>query len=212
MNDPSASSSASAEPHDDNVVRLSVLEVLRELLKEGKNDAALDLVAKLVARNADLEKRLAQLNDKQKRGEGVSTAQLHLFLKALNLDADKAIADANKRLSDAAPLPPPKDDDPPRPPKPPRNDRRPPSPNLRRVENLIKVPDAERPCPICGTGRICIGHEVTEIIDLIPAEVIVRVDKREKLACVPCESEIVVAPLGDKVVAGGIYGSALVAN
>jgi transposase len=64
--------------------------------------------------------------------------------------------------------------------------RRPPPANLRRVDNPIAVPDDERKCPTCGKERKCIGHDKTEVIELIQAEVIVRVDRREVLSCVPC--------------------------
>src|SRR6185295_17622329 len=53
---------------------------------------------------------------------------------------------------------------------------------------------------------------VTEVIELIPAEVIVRRDLREKLACTPCEGEVVRAPVGDKVVPNGKLGLRLVAQ
>ena len=52
--------------------------------------------------------------------------------------------------------------------------------------------DYARVCPRCGKERTCIGHDTTEVIDLIPAQVIVRVDRREKLACADCEAEVVV--------------------
>lgn len=77
---------------------------------------------------------------------------------------------------------------------------------LRRVENPILVPEKERPCPKCGGERECIGHDVTEVIDLIPAEVVVREDRREKLACRKCDGELIRAPRGDKVVSGGKLG------
>jgi transposase len=98
--------------------------------------------------------------------------------------------------------------------KPPRQPpvRRPPPADLRRVDNVLAVPASERPCPKCGKERACIGHDVTEVIDLIPAEVIVRLDRREVLACKPCEGELARGPMGDKVVAGGVYGSRLVAT
>lgn len=60
--------------------------------------------------------------------------------------------------------------------------------------------------------RACIGHATTETIELIPAEVIVREDSREKLACTDCEGELVRAPPGDKVVPGGRLGTTLVAQ
>jgi len=72
--------------------------------------------------------------------------------------------------------------------------------NLRRVENIIRVPDAQRPCPYCGKERKCIDHDVTMVIELLPPEVIIREDTREVLACVPAccdESELKRAPFGD---------------
>jgi transposase len=60
--------------------------------------------------------------------------------------------------------------------------------------------------------RKCIGHDVTEVIELVPAQVVVRVDRREKLACESCQGELVRAPSGDKVVAAGRLGSTLVAQ
>jgi transposase len=90
--------------------------------------------------------------------------------------------------------------------------RRPLPPHLRRVPNPIEVPASERPCPECGKERTCIAHETTEVAELIPAEVIVRQDIREILACRKCDAEVVRAPMGDKVIAGGAYGSYLVAD
>ena len=80
------------------------------------------------------------------------------------------------------------------------------------MKNPIPVPEAERPCPQCGEQRTCIAHETTEVAELIPAEVIVRQDIREVLACRACDAEVVRAPMGDKVIAGGAYGSYLVSD
>lgn len=191
-------------------VRLSVLDALRELLKDRRDDAIIELVAKLVARNTELEQRLTEIAEKRRRGEAISTSQLDMFLQALGVDPNEALKQANDNLSAAAPLPPKKDKVPKPPQQPPV--RRPPPPELRRVTNFIPVPQEERPCPRCGSLRTCIGHEITEVIDLIPAEVIVRLDKQEKLVCRPCEGEHATAPIGDKVIGGGIYGSNLVAQ
>ena len=66
---------------------------------------------------------------------------------------------------------------------------------------------------MCGADRTCIGHDTTKVIESsIPYEVIVRLDRRELLACESCEAEVVRAPQGDKVVDGGIYGSRLVCD
>ena len=128
-------------------------------------------------------------------------------------EANAALKEANEKLIDAA-KPPEKPAAEPKPPRQPAL-RRPIPDGLRRVENIIPVPDADRPCPFCGKDRICIGHDVTLVIELLPAEVIVREDKRELVACVPAckdESELKRAPLGDKVISGGIYGSTLVST
>ena len=187
-----------------------MLEVFAELLKDGRHDEMLALVTKLVSRNHELESLLARLRDSKNRGERVSEAQLTLALAELRKSSDATLADANATLEKAAE----ENGGRPERTKPPRQPalRRKPSSKLRRVENLIPVPAAERACPVCGAARKCIAHEVTEVIDLIPAEVIVRLDIREILACGPCDAELVRAPIGDKVTVGGAYGSRLVAD
>lgn len=189
-----------------------VLDVLRDLLERGQLDAVLEIVAKLVARNSELERKLAEIRSTRRPNEGVSSAQLALLLEALvpSDDAQRDEADAKLRdaASSAAPEREPEGTRPPR--QPPV--RKPLPANLRRVPNPILVPQKDRACPRCGGHRRCIGHDVTEVLDLIPAEVFVRVDRREKLACDECEAEVVRAPRGDKVVEGGRMGCALVAN
>jgi hypothetical protein len=56
----------------------------------------------------------------------------------------------------------------------------------------------------CGSTRKFIGHDRTDVIELIPAEIIVRIDQREVLVCEPCEGELERAPLGDKVISAGL--------
>ncbi len=196
-----------------NEIRGSVLEMVQELLADGRSEDLLAVVTKLVSRNEELELLLAKLRESRNRGEHVSTAQLDLFIDQLRTAMGGELSEADQKLKDTStehgrqPEPEPA-------PKPARQPpvRRPPPPGLRRVDNPIAVPAEERPCPVCGTERACIGHETTEVIDLIPAEVIVRLDRRELLACKVCEAEVVRAPLGDKVIEGGIYGSRLVAD
>lgn len=204
-----------------------VLDVLRELLTEHeRGGAVLSIFEKLVARNAELEQQLARHLARRNPGEGVSTAQLKLFLRDLDARAEQAKADADsellnpatdeadKQLRDSAgadercsmPEKPA--------PKPPRQPavRRPFPGTLERVAEIIAVPEGERPCPVCGRERECIGHDKTEIAELTPATVFVRVEMREKLWCPPCEGELVRAPVGDRVVSGGRYGPTLVAQ
>ncbi len=185
--------------------------MLGELLKSGRTDDVIALVSSLVARNRELELLLGKLRESKNRGEHIAASQLALAWEELRKTADdQALADATCTLEQAVAENGgrPERTTPPRQP----SLRRPPSPKLRRVDNPIPVPQGERACPVCGAPRKCVTHEITEVIDLIPAEVIVRRDIREVLACDPCDAEVVRAPMGDKVVAGGAYGSRLVAD
>lgn len=192
-----------------------MLEILAQLLTEGNNEAIIALVTKLVARNAELELRLAQLMSRRKKNEGVSSAELLLVFDALGTEGSEELDKANEKLRTASGLDAKRNQDSePRTEKPKRQPpvrKRIPE-HLRRINNPIPVPDEQRPCPQCGAERKCIGHDITEVVDLIPAEVIVRRDIREKLACGHCDAELVRAPLGDKVVDGGRLGSTLVAQ
>jgi transposase len=191
----------------------NVLEVMAELVADSEHaKEAIALVQKLVARNHELELLLAKMRERRNHGEHTSASQLHLWLAQIEKQqsTSEAQAEANRQLQQAAEHNggrPEKT----KPPKQPPVRRKPPA-GLRRVLNEIPVPLEERPCPNCGGERRCIFHETTEVIDLIPAEVIVRLDQREVLACDACEGEVERAPLGDKVVSGGAYGSRFVAD
>jgi len=191
--------------------RGAVLEVLQELLSGGDTEAVIALVRKLVARNAELERRLAEAMSRGHKREGVSAAQLLLLLDQLGAAPSADLDAANQQLRQVSGIDERQAEEPAaeRPRKQPPL-RRPLPANLRRVPNPIAVPAEERPCPRCGRERQCIGHDVTEVLDLIPAEVIVRLDQREKVACLDCEAEVARAPLGDKVVPGGRMGTTLV--
>jgi transposase len=212
-------------------VRGPVLAVLESLLGDFKErDAVLELVRQLVADNAQMSRRLARLASRFKTSEQISGAQLILFVDALRrgeggpgpadlLDPVDDVGAVDGQLRDASGITDsPLDDDEGSPSKrrtdgPPRQPRRAPAPaHLRRIDNPLLVPAAERACPRCGAERTCMGHDISELIELIPAEVIVRLDRREKLACVPCEGEVVRAPVGARVVASGKYGPRLVAQ
>ena len=193
-----------------------VLEILQTLLGEGRQTEVVDLVKKLLSRNTELEQRLAKVLSRTKKNEGVSSRQLELMLQDLvdsGIDQSVELTAADARLKAASEIdaaaPAVRETKEPR--RQPRL-RRPVPGNLRRVDNPLPVPAAERPCPLCGLERECFDHETTEVIELIPAEVVVRVDRREKLSCRHCDGELVRGPVGDKVVSGGRIGSTLVAE
>ena len=185
--------------------------VLRSLLERGDNDAVIALFTKLMATHTkQLRALIESARHRSTKNEGVDTAKLLQLFGELTKIPDLPTNEADDQLKTRVGTPTPEG---PKhgPPKPPPR-RRPIPANLPRVPNEIVVPSAERACPACGAQRTCIGHEVTEVIDIEPARVIVREDKREKLACTSCEGQVVCAPLGDKVIDGGLYGSQLVAD
>ncbi|MEP6866772.1 MAG: IS66 family transposase [Deltaproteobacteria bacterium] len=213
-----------------------VVDIVRELLGGRRDDDVISLVTQLVAqnselavraakasvletRNAELEKQLEKVLARYKKSEAVSKTQLVLFIDALSrgeagdvlTDEDDPRREANEQLRTASGID--DDQDEPRTTQPREQPKREPAPaHLPRVENPITVAPEHQPCPRCGKARVCIGHDVTEVIELVPAQVIVRQDKREKLACDECEGELVRAPNVEKVVDGGKYGDALEAD
>ena len=197
-------------------LRGDVLEVLRALLAEGRSSEVVALFTKLVSRNSELELRLAKLLSGGRKNEGVSSSQLKLFLESLEAMSEEATGgaeakEADQKLRGSSGIDEKKEEKQTKPAKQPSL-RKPAPPHLRRIENLIPVPPEERGCPKCGKERECFGHDMTEVIELIPAEVVVRVDKKEKLVCRPCDGELVRAPSGDTVVVGGKLGPGLVAE
>lgn len=205
----------------------SVIDVLSALLPNfGERDTVLAIVRRLVAENAEMTQRLARIAVRFKKSEKVGKAQLILFLDALQRGEGEPeteargpdeIEDADAQLLAASGADELKADDgdqdlaalKTRPPRQPRS-RVADTSHLPHVPNPIAVPAEQRPCPKCGQERVCIGHDISQVIDFVPAKVIVREDAREKLACIPCEGELVRAPLGDKVVPSGKLGLRLV--
>lgn len=149
--------SGGARTTADGATRGKVLDVLRSLLDDGRDDAVVKLFHQLVARNEELELLLAKIRESKNRSERVSRDQLDLFIDKLHEEADAELQAANDKLEKTA-----KNNrgrpEPEAAPKKPAL-RRPPPPALRRVDNPIPVPDAERPCPVCGQERTCIGHD-----------------------------------------------------
>jgi transposase len=182
-----------------------------------------DLIAGLVASNAALQRLLSERSGRRfKSSEIVSSAQLKLLLSALDDAAAKEaepadpLAQADADLRSAAGLDEmlatDEEEKKRKRKKPPKRPARRSFPeSLRRVEDKIEVPANQRACPCCKLERKTIGYDVTETLDMIPAEMVVRREMREKLACEHCEKDLCRAPLPDRVIARGRLGVQLVA-
>ncbi len=76
--------------------------------------------------------------------------------------------------------------------------------HLPRIEEIIPVPADQRHCATCGGAKCSLGHDVTEVLDLKPVELFVRVIKREKLACPRHPDEgVAMGPNPDRIIPGG---------
>jgi transposase len=83
-------------------------------------------------------------------------------------------------------------------------------PHLPREEIVIDV--ADKTCACCGGLKHRIGEDVSERLDVIPAQFKVLVTRRPKYACADCAGEVVQAPAPERLIENGIPTEALVAH
>jgi transposase len=83
-------------------------------------------------------------------------------------------------------------------------------PHLPREEVVIDV--ADKTCACCGGRKHRIGEDVSERLDVIPAQFKVIVTHRPKYACAACAGEVVQAPAPERLIENGIPTEALVAH
>jgi len=197
----------------------SVRAKLGELASEGRIDDLLALVMELLDRyrkdNASLADRLTNALRMLygRKSEKVSADQLSLMFDALGElapEGARQIVDEATAGAEPEPAPPAAPPPPARQPRK-RGGRRPLPPNLPRVERLIPVPAAERACTECGTPRATIGWISSEILEFVPAQLIVIDERREKVACPQCEAHVAAAP-SEKVMDGGRPGPRLLGS
>src|ERR1700740_932826 len=82
--------------------RGQVLDMVRELLHEGRLEEALTIIARLVARNSELERKLADAQSRTRKNEGVSSGQLLLLLDGLAAANDEALKESDESLRTAS--------------------------------------------------------------------------------------------------------------
>lgn len=81
--------------------------------------------------------------------------------------------------------------------------------HLPRIEEIIE-PDSLI-CG-CGSGLHCIGEDVSERLDVIPAQFRVIVTRRPKYACRSCTEGVAQAPAPARLISGGLPTEAMVAH
>jgi transposase len=83
-------------------------------------------------------------------------------------------------------------------------------PHLPREEVVLDV--ADKTCACCGGLKHRIGEDVSERLDVIPAQLKVIVTRRPKYACRACAGEVAQASAPERLIENGIPTEALVAH
>ena len=202
-----------------------IRQKLEQLASEGRTDELIEMVLALLARARETNTALAARLQNAlralygRKSAKVSAEQLALMFAELDRDVappggEAAESPASEAAESPKPDAPGQIPQPPEPPKPPRGrgGRSPLPPNLPREEQIVPVPEAERTCSQCGASKKCIGHVESEVLEFVPAQFRVIVEKREKLVCPTCVEEGVVTAPSEKVMDRGRPGPGLLAH
>ena len=82
--------------------------------------------------------------------------------------------------------------------------------HLPRIETLVDVED--KTCPCCRGALHRIGEDVSEKLDVVPAQFRVIVVRRPKYACRACQDIVVQSPAPARLIEGGLPTEATVAH
>ena len=82
--------------------------------------------------------------------------------------------------------------------------------HLPREEVMLDV--ADKRCACCGGLKACIGEDVSQRLDVVPAQFRVIVTRRPKYACRACQGEVVQAAAPERLIESGLPTEALVAQ
>src|SRR5829696_5341736 len=172
------------------------------LLLQAKHDAVL---VERDAAQAEIEKlrlliRQLQRGQFGRRSERLDPDQLQLGLE----DLEQAVAAAEAAQEAAS-----RGSGTPRPPRVRRRNLGALPAHLPRVEVVIDVED--KTCPCCGGSLHVIGEDTSEMLDLVPAQLRVKVIRRPRYGCRACEGAVVQAPAPERPITGGMASEALLA-
>jgi transposase len=82
--------------------------------------------------------------------------------------------------------------------------------HLPRIETVVDIEN--KTCPCCGGALHVIGEDTSEMLDIIPAQLRVKVIRRPRYACRACEEAVVQAPAPERPITGGMATEALLAH
>ena len=189
----------------------SVRATLVELQAQGKDDdvvqVVMSLLTQLCAANRELELRVQHLLRQTfgRKTERVDPRQIALLLAELAAQQPAAAAPAEDHgKTESAPVAVR------------AHQRRPgrnPLPEWLPREKAVLTPSPEDlVCSHCGSKKERIGSETNELLEWMPGRFKVIEQEREKYACESCQGEVVIGPVGDKPLDGGLPGPGLLAH
>jgi transposase len=82
--------------------------------------------------------------------------------------------------------------------------------HLPRIEVLVDIED--KSCPCCGGALHPIGEDTSEMLDIVPAQLRVKVIRRPRYGCRACEEAVVQAPAPERPITSGMASEALLAH
>src|SRR5690349_18218048 len=181
---------------DQQNATIAVLRIERDIVRS-EHEAAQAEIEKL-----RLLIRQLQRNRFGRRSERLDPDQLQLGLE----DLEQTVAAAEAAQDEAAAR-----SGTPRPPRAARRRNLGSLPaHLPRIEVLVDVED--KACPCCGGSMHVIGEDASEMLDIVPAVLRVKVVRRPRYGCRACESAVVQAPAPERPVTGGMATEALLAH
>lgn len=188
---------------------------MREKIAQGRFDEMVEGVTGLLDALSERHARTLLALKQQlrqhygRRSEKVSAEQLALLAEGLDEGAEASEPTAPQpalELDESQPR------ETPRARSRPGARRRPLPPDLPRDEVVVPVPAAERDCPRCGAERSVLGHDMSEVLEYVPASFRVRTVRRERRACRRCQDAVVRAPAPPQAIEKGRLGPGLLAQ
>jgi transposase len=82
--------------------------------------------------------------------------------------------------------------------------------HLPRVERVIACPAEQCRCGVCGQEKVVIGYEISEQLEVEPAQYFVQVTKREKRACRCGRGGVMTAAVGKRIIEKGLVSDRMV--
>src|SRR3982751_1775723 len=181
--------------HDTVLTERDAARTERDLVRE-QHDVAQAEIEKL-----RLLIRQLQRGRFGRRSEKLDPDQLQLGLE----DLEQAVAAAEAAQEAAS-----KSSDTPRPSRSRRRNLGALPAHLPRVEVLVDIED--KSCPCCGEALHVIGEDTSEMLDIVPAQLRVKVIRQPRYACRACEEAVVQAPAPERPITGGMATEALLAH